>query len=126
MANAQISVLESLIRRVRDGSVLSDDDVRRELEMVGLRERTTLTETEEERLERTKDVTWREALFGRKSDRTPEQEENRAVEEWSNSEHLSRDLGTDVQSSESRQKLVRPSTLPHPTPPKRHQRFERA
>jgi hypothetical protein len=89
VASAQISVLESLIRRVGDGSVLSDDDVRRELEMVGLRERTTLTETEEERLERTRDVTWREALLGRKSSQTPEQEENRAVEEWSNSEHLS-------------------------------------
>lgn len=66
IANAQISVMESLVERVKRGEVISDDEVRKEMEMVGLRERTALTEGLAGAMERTKDVTWGEALLGRK------------------------------------------------------------
>lgn len=83
--NAQISVLEDLVQRTRTGEVLSDEALRKELELVGLRERTRLTETEEERMARTKDVSWGEALLGRKGKITDEQDgkqEERDEREW--------------------------------------------
>lgn len=67
VANAQISVMESLVERVKRGEVISDDEVRKEMEMVGLRERTALTEGLKGAMDRTKDVTWGEALLGRKA-----------------------------------------------------------
>lgn len=86
VVRAQITVLESLVSKVRNGSILPDEEVRKEMEMVGLRERTSLTESDEEKLLRAKDVTWGEALFGRKNkEMTAEQGEEAAVEEWSNS-----------------------------------------
>ena len=67
VANAQISVMESLVERVKAGQIVSDDQVRKEMEMVGLRERTALTEGLAGAMERTKDVSWGEALLGRKA-----------------------------------------------------------
>jgi len=85
--NAQISVLEDLVQRTRQGEVLSEEALRKELELVGLRERTRLTETEEERMARTKDVSWAEALLGRKGKIADEdlqdgKQEERDEREW--------------------------------------------
>ena len=69
-SEAQVKVLERLMARVRDGEELSDMDIRRELEMAGLRERVLTREAEgrvvELELEEARRVSWREALFGRK------------------------------------------------------------
>lgn len=87
VVQAKISVLESLVERVKGGSELTNEQVRKEMEMVGLRERTSLTEDAEGRLLKAADVNWREALLGRKNRHlTPEEGEREAVEEWSKSE----------------------------------------
>jgi hypothetical protein len=61
---AKISVLQALLDRTRKGEVILPEEVRREFEMVGLRERRGRT-GEEVRAD-AKDVGWREAIFGRK------------------------------------------------------------
>ncbi|CAD6578389.1 MAG: hypothetical protein TREMPRED_002168 [Tremellales sp. Tagirdzhanova-0007] len=80
---AQMTVLESMIKRVRGGEVLGDDEMRRDMEMVGLREKTRLTQEEAEKMGSTADVGWRETLLGRKKRRRDAAEEDkRAVQEW--------------------------------------------
>ena len=79
-----------MIERVRRGEVLGDDEMRRDLEMVGLREKTRLTLEEAEKMELTGDVGWKETLFGRKKRRRdPAEEEKRDVQEWAESEFFS-------------------------------------
>lgn len=84
---AKESVLESMIARVRQGEELEDREIRRDMEMVGLRERTALTQSEADEMRDTADVTWIETLFGRKRRRRdPAAEEKAAVDEWVESE----------------------------------------
>ena len=86
---AQMTVLESMIKRVRGGEVLGDDEMRRDMEMVGLREKTRLTQEEAEKMGSTADVGWRETLLGRKKRRRDAAEEDkRAVQEWAESESI--------------------------------------
>jgi hypothetical protein len=88
--NAQISVLETLLARAREGQLLGEEDVQRELELVGLRERTKLTMADGEDLKVGMDISWREALLGRKKGRTKEtaeEAEEKAVQEWADSEY---------------------------------------
>lgn len=95
-ASAQSSVLEGLISRLRQGERVPPDEIDRELEMVGLKERTVLsavgaarTTQDEERpggeaeaaLAESGQVGWRETIFGRKR-RRPEVDEERAEEAW--------------------------------------------
>jgi hypothetical protein len=63
---SQQAVLTRLIDRVKLGEVLNDQEIRRELEMVGLRERSRLTVNEAEKLSLVKDVGWVQVLFGRR------------------------------------------------------------
>jgi hypothetical protein len=66
--NAKVTVLEGLIGRIKNGEKVGDDEVQRELEMVGLRERR-LTMEEEGEVSEGGDVGWMEAIFGWKSGR---------------------------------------------------------
>ena len=94
---AQESVLEGLLARVRQGEVVGDKEIRRELEMVGLRERTELTSGNEGTFGETADVGWGEALFGKRRKLDPEEEQRRAVAEWTESEsHCSRERRRDM------------------------------
>ena len=78
-SKAQISVLEGLVRRLQAAEV-DDDEVQRELEMVGLRRREVTAELGEEMKEGGY-VGWKEALLGRKGkDRAVDEEE--VVREW--------------------------------------------
>lgn len=89
--DAQESVLEGLINRVRQDEVVGDNEIRRELEMVGLRGRTELTSGNEGTLGETADVGWGEALFGKRRKLDPEEEQRRAVAEWTESESSDRE-----------------------------------
>jgi hypothetical protein len=81
---ARVSVLEGLMQRTRDGEVLREEEVQRELEMVGLRERTVLTRHVEDELA-IADVGWWEVIFGKKRQRNVEEEEKKAIDEWAQS-----------------------------------------
>ena len=82
-AQAQISVLEGLMERYRSGERPSQDELRRELEMVGLRERV-LTKPEDGE---GGDVGWFKAIFGRKGVQDDEQKADEdAVEQWAKGE----------------------------------------
>lgn len=59
-----MSVLQALVDRTRRGEDVRVEEVRRELEMVGLRQRRGRGE-EDGRVD-AKDVGWREAIFGRR------------------------------------------------------------
>lgn len=88
-SDAQESVLLGLIERFRAGEVVPDLEIRRELEMVGLRERTVATEGMT--VEEMREVSWWEVLRGRREQRAKREErmgggEDEAVEEWSKSE----------------------------------------
>ena len=79
--NAQISVLEGLIRRLKDQGKVDEVEINRELEMVGLRERkegyTNLDIGEGG------NVGWREVLLGRKRVKKSEEEQEKVAEdEW--------------------------------------------
>ncbi|WOO81232.1 uncharacterized protein LOC62_03G004756 [Vanrija pseudolonga] len=65
-AGAQESVLTGLADRFRAGEDVSDEDIRRELEMVGLRERTALTLPLEDDVTELRDVSWFEVFLGRR------------------------------------------------------------
>ena len=87
LVNAQISVLEQLIAKTRAGENLSDAEVLRELQMVGLRDRAQLSEEDDATRSLVKDVTWKEALLGRKRKLDSESEGAEPVvkteaEEW--------------------------------------------
>ena len=75
-AQAQISVLSGLIHRFKKREIVGEDEMRRELEMVGLRERV-LTAPEEGR-----DVGWFKAIFGRKGVRDDKEVEEDDVVDW--------------------------------------------
>lgn len=86
-AQAQISVLEGLIERYRQGERVGPEEIRRELEMVGLRERL-LTQPEEGE---GGDVGWMKAIFGRRGVQDEDDEaqaqaqaqaDEQAVEQW--------------------------------------------
>lgn len=86
-SEAKISVLESLLGRTRAGEALTEEEVERQLEMVGLRERRTgdLGEKRED----IRDVGWMEAIFGRKGrdqvvDKTAKEDEE-DVAAWAKS-----------------------------------------
>ena len=75
-----------MISRVGKGEVLSAEEIRKDMEMVGLRERTALTLREVGEIRDTADVGWNEALFGRKRRRkVSEEEDQKAVDEWASS-----------------------------------------
>ena len=79
---AKISVLEALLERTRRGEHVRPEEVRREFEMVGLRQRRVRTD-DDGRVE-AKDVGWREAIFGRRGPQLaggPEGEEETDVKE---------------------------------------------
>ncbi|KAJ9101977.1 hypothetical protein QFC20_005126 [Naganishia adeliensis] len=97
--DAQISVLEGLVNRyraaagIKTGTELDDQDVtwpdeaevERELEMVGLRERTHLPDADSETsdFQEARTVGWKEVMFGRKRVKLTEEEEAKAAEkEW--------------------------------------------
>ncbi|WVQ67706.1 uncharacterized protein L199_005910 [Kwoniella botswanensis] len=71
---AKITVLSDLVEQLRNGKIIGEDDIQRELEMVGLRERTVLSQKVE--VEDTKDVRWTEVLFGKKREMKDEVEED--------------------------------------------------
>ena len=76
--HAQISVLQGLVDRVRLGEDVSDSELRRELEMVGLRERM---QVHGEVVGELKDLSWREVILGRRRDDKASDDEE-AVREW--------------------------------------------
>ena len=97
--DAQISVLEGLINRYRAAAGMNtgtdldrqdvpwpdEAEVERELEMVGLRERTHPADENSELAEfqEARSVGWKEVLFGRKRAKlTKEEEEKVAEKEW--------------------------------------------
>ncbi|KAK8864336.1 hypothetical protein IAR55_001583 [Kwoniella newhampshirensis] len=84
---AQVSVLSDLVEKLARGEDVDDDTVQRELEMVGLRERTALTRGMDGELRDTADVKWLEVLFGKKRSVTVSAEEDKekeekTIEEW--------------------------------------------
>lgn len=90
---AQESVVLGLIARFEAGEVVSDTEIRRELEMVGLRARTMASAGFE--VEEMREVSWWEVIRGRREQRAKRVERERvgeeggeeaAVEEWSKSE----------------------------------------
>lgn len=83
-AGAQISVLQGLIARYERGEVVDAVEVQRELEMVGLRTRTVLTVDED--IQEGKDVSWTEAIFGRRRKKADEDE--KTVDEWAEGRSL--------------------------------------
>ncbi|TYJ55692.1 hypothetical protein B9479_003596 [Cryptococcus floricola] len=80
---AKISVLGDLIARIRNGEDVSEEEMQREMEMVGLRERTALTLGLDKELKEAENVGWREVLLG-KTAQSEEQaaREEKAIEEW--------------------------------------------
>jgi hypothetical protein len=106
--DAQMTVLENIIDKYKQSmetSVPIDvDEVERELQMVGLRERTrpdllsrTGKDGEEnplvEEFIEGRSVTWKEVLFGRKTAKlTEEEQENVAKAEWQEGESIIRVL----------------------------------
>ncbi|KAL1411368.1 hypothetical protein Q8F55_002324 [Vanrija albida] len=76
-AHAQESVLLGLAQRFRDGEDVSDTDIRRELEMVGLRERTALTLPLE--ADELREVSWFEVFLGRRKPKAEDAEEKAEV-----------------------------------------------
>jgi hypothetical protein len=83
-SKAQISVLSGLIHRYKKREIVGEDEMRRELEMVGLRERV-LTAGEEGR-----DVGWFKAIFGRKG--VTDEEEVVDDVDWAKGTFLSIDI----------------------------------
>lgn len=76
-AHAKETVLEALVARFTEGEVVPDIEIRRELEMVGLREKLVDVEVVEARK-----IGWGEMMLGRKREIT----EAEAEEEWRDSE----------------------------------------
>lgn len=96
-AYAQESVLRGIRDRLEAGEDLSDAEIRRELEMVGLRERTLATAHLAAELGELRNVGWWEVMLGRKRGeaveeaiegevKSEEKSEEEAVEQWSKSE----------------------------------------
>ncbi|CAK9781191.1 hypothetical protein CC85DRAFT_305475 [Cutaneotrichosporon oleaginosum] len=76
---AQESVLRGLMARFGAGEVVPDLEIRRELEMVGLRERTAASAGAQ--IEEMRDVSWWEVLRGRREQRAKRDEREQEVEE---------------------------------------------
>ncbi|WVR07008.1 hypothetical protein IAU60_004047 [Kwoniella sp. DSM 27419] len=108
---AQISVLSTLIGRIRAGDRVDEVELQRELEMVGLRERTALTREVEGEMDDTADVGWAEVLFGKKrkvEDGKDDQErDEKTLEEWV---QVVNEASTPITPP------TRPSSIPHPPP----------
>ncbi len=102
-SKAQISVLQGLINRFQNGELVSEEETQRELEMVGLRERTILSSGISsgdgqgidindgnvrvgEEFKELRDVGWFEVIFGQKRRKSAEEEERQAQEEWTKGE----------------------------------------
>jgi hypothetical protein len=117
--DAQISVLEGLVNRyraaagIKTGTELDDQDVawpdeaevERELEMVGLRERTHLPDADSETsdFQEARSVGWKEVMFGRKRAKLTEEEETKAAEkEWRDGKSVSAPRSHSVMSSYTR------------------------
>ncbi|WVQ72542.1 hypothetical protein IAR50_002099 [Cryptococcus sp. DSM 104548] len=79
---AKISVLSDLIERIRHGEDVGEDEMQREMEMVGLRERTALTLGLDKELKEAENVGWREVLLGKAQTEEQEAREEKAIEEW--------------------------------------------
>ncbi|OWZ58956.1 hypothetical protein C351_00247 [Cryptococcus neoformans c8] len=80
---AKVTVLSDLIARLQRGETVDEEEMQRELEMVGLRERTSATLALDKEMRIVGDVGWRDVLFGKK-ERTAEDDakEERIIEEW--------------------------------------------
>ncbi|KIR55734.1 hypothetical protein I315_01611 [Cryptococcus gattii Ru294] len=80
---AKITVLSDLIAKLQRGETVSEEEMQRELEMVGLRKRTSATLALDKEMRIVGDVGWKDMLFG-KRERTAEDEakEERVIEEW--------------------------------------------
>ncbi|KAI9639521.1 uncharacterized protein MKK02DRAFT_29563 [Dioszegia hungarica] len=81
-SDAKISALQDLLTRARAGEVMSEEEIQRRLELVGVRERRKVDVSGEGR-EEVRDVGWREAIFGRRAVRSEKEEEE--VEDWARS-----------------------------------------
>lgn len=81
-SEAKIHALNDLLGRARAGEDITEEEVQRRLEMVGVREREKV-EAGEVRQE-VRDVGWREAIFGRRAT-TGEKEDEEEVENWAKS-----------------------------------------
>jgi len=92
--NAQMTVLENLVDKYKaameEGRPVDEQEVERELQMVGLRERARpvrpvvegMEDLEDEFVEG-KTITWKEVFFGRKAAKlTEEEQEDVAKAEW--------------------------------------------
>lgn len=114
------SVLRRLIERFQNGEVVSDKEIRRELEMVGLRERTSLTADVTEELAELREVSWLEVFLGRKKGQELEDKslarreekgeitEDQAVEEWTKSTCMGLQLSCHEADMQSLLRLQRP------------------
>ncbi|WWC61835.1 uncharacterized protein I303_104420 [Kwoniella dejecticola CBS 10117] len=80
---AKISVLSDIIKRLQNGESMTEDQLQRELELVGLRERTILTQDVQFE-EDVKDVGWAEVLFGKKriKEGTDVGEKEESLDDW--------------------------------------------
>lgn len=91
---ARVSILVGLVSRLRAGDALTDAEIDRELEMVGLKERPALQSmaagaegADVESLQEAGNVSWKEMLLGRKRSKLGEKEqEEKAEQEWAESE----------------------------------------
>lgn len=90
---ARVSILEGLVGRLREGHQLSDKEIDRELEMVGLKERPSVAPTTEaadddvESLQEAGTVSWKAMLLGRKRSKLGvKEQEEKAEQEWAESE----------------------------------------
>lgn len=84
---AKVTVLSDLIARLQRGETVDEEEMQRELEMVGLRERTSATLALDKEMRIVGDVGWRDVLFG-KRERTAEDDAKgeRIIEEWTSGE----------------------------------------
>ncbi|WWC70237.1 uncharacterized protein I206_104187 [Kwoniella pini CBS 10737] len=80
---AKITVLSDIIKRLQNGETLNEDQIQRELELVGLRERTILTQGVQLE-EDVKNVGWSEVLFGKKRIKDEETKEinEESLDDW--------------------------------------------
>ncbi|WVN88288.1 uncharacterized protein L203_103493 [Cryptococcus depauperatus CBS 7841] len=103
--DAKISVLTDLIARLQRGDRVPEDDMRRELEMVGLRERTVLTDDLNRELKVSGYIGWKEMLLGKKKP-VDDAKDEQILQEWAQ---------TFFEPTES--PAPDPSTIPFPPAP---------
>ncbi|WWC89348.1 uncharacterized protein L201_004270 [Kwoniella dendrophila CBS 6074] len=85
-SKAKITVLTEIIENLQNGIQINENDIQRELEMVGLRERTVLSDGSNRRdqdvEEDTSNVGWTEVLFGKKRVKQEETESADSLDDW--------------------------------------------